>query len=210
MIIEDLKKGKLIGLVSDAGTPGICDPGERLVQKCVEENLSFSSLPGACAALQGLISSGLPTNRFQFCGILARQSTQLKEEIQTILQYTATTVCYESPHRLLTTLKVILELAPNRLLVVARELTKKFEEIKRGTAQQLMNNWQQTPLKGEIVLLFSPASETALDWSYLSIEEHVAHLQESYQLSLKEAIKIVAQLRQVPKREIYTTVHQLD
>jgi len=209
-IIRDLKDGKQIGLISDAGTPGISDPGSRLVQKCIDENLQFFALPGACAAIQAVTCSGLSTERFQFWGFLPRQNSELKQDLQNILLYSGTTICYESPHRLLNTLQLVSELAPDHPLAVARELTKKFEEIKRGTAQELLAYWKDMPLKGEIVLLFSAKKEMDIDWSQWSPQEHVEIMQKNYNLSLQEAIKIVAKLRHVPKREIYNTVHKPD
>jgi len=207
-IIQDLKEGKEIGLISDAGTPGISDPGARLVQKCIEEKLTFFAIPGACAAIQALVCSGFSTERFQFWGFLPRQDSDLKQELQVILRYSGTTICYESPHRLLNTLKLIMDIAPEHPLAVARELTKKFEEVIRGTAKELLTHWESALLKGEIVLLFSPKEEIALDWSQWSPQEHVEIMQKNYNLSLQDAIKLVAKLRHVPKREIYNTVHK--
>lgn len=203
-IIKDLELGKNICLISDAGTPGISDPGADLVKICLEHNLSMTAIPGPCAAIQALICSGLSTQRFQFWGFLARKENELKSELQTILSYSGTTICYESPHRLLKVLEMIQTMQPQRMLAVARELTKKFEEVIRGTAQFLIEHWQQTTLKGEIVLLISPNSEEqAVDWSDWSPEEHVEWIQKTYSLTRKEAIKLAADLRGVPKRNIY-------
>lgn len=203
-ILEDLKSGKIICLISDAGTPGISDPGADLVKQCIEHDLPITSLPGPCAAIQALVCSGLPTDRFQFYGFLARKENELKKELQSILDYQNTTICYESPHRLLRVLEMIQLMQPQRLLVVGRELTKKFEEIVRGTASTLIEYWQQSPLKGEIVLLISPAPDQQnIEWMNWTPEEHVNWIQQTYGLSRKEAIKLVAELRGVPKRQIY-------
>lgn len=207
-IIQDLENGRVIGLISDAGTPGISDPGALLIKKCIEKDLPVTAIPGPCAAIQALSCSGLPTDRFQFWGFLARKETELKRELQTILNYPGTTICYESPHRILETLQLIQQLEPNRLLVVARELTKKFEEIKRGLAQDFIDYWQKSALKGEIVLLISPTQTKAQDWSEWTPQEHVEWMQEAYGMNRQEAIKIVANLRQVPKRNIYNLFHQ--
>jgi 16S rRNA (cytidine1402-2'-O)-methyltransferase len=210
-ILTDLEAGKHICLISDAGTPGISDPGADLVKLCVERNLSITALPGPCAAIQALICSGLPTERFQFFGFLSRKENELKRELQTILAYEGTTICYESPHRLLNVLELIQSMQPQRLLVVGRELTKKFEEMVRGSAAALIQHWQQTPLKGEIVLLISPASQEMMqDWTEWTPEEHVQWMQDTYGLSRKEAIKLVADLRGVPKRQIYQQIHEKD
>ena len=203
-ILQDLTNGKQICLISDAGTPGISDPGGSLVKLCLERQLPFTAIPGPCAAIQALCCSGLPTERFQFYGFLARKEGELKRELQAILSYTGTTICYESPHRLIKVLECIHGMQPKRFLVIARELTKKFEEIVRGSASSLIEHWQHSPLKGEIVLLISPASEQAeKEWMAWTPEEHVKWIEESYSLSRKEAIKLAAELRGVPKRQIY-------
>lgn len=203
-ILQDLESGKHICLISDAGTPGISDPGADLVKLCIERNIPMTAIPGPCAAIQALSCSGLPTDRFQFWGFLARKEGALKRELQSILTYPGTTICYESPHRLLNVLKLIQVLQPQRLLVAARELTKKFEEIVRGSATALIEHWQQTPLKGEIVLLISPTpAEQHPDWEEWTPEEHVQWIEKAYALSRKEAIKLAADLRGVPKRHLY-------
>ncbi|MFI0434247.1 MAG: 16S rRNA (cytidine(1402)-2'-O)-methyltransferase [Parachlamydiaceae bacterium] len=208
-VLEDLRLGKVICLISDAGTPGICDPGSALVKICVEHNIPVSAAPGPCAAIHALICSGLETERFQFYGFLGRKESELKKDIQSILHYCGTTICYESPHRLLNTLDVINKMQPERLLVIGRELTKKFEEIVRGKALTLIEHWQNHPLKGELVLLVSPpSSDEHQDWASWTPEEHVESVTETYGLTRKEAIKLVAELRGVPKREIYQQLIQ--
>lgn len=207
-ILEDLQAGKQIALLSDAGTPGISDPGASLVKLCIEQHLPVTAIPGPCAAIQALSCSGLPTDRFQFIGFLPRKLGDLKQTLQQILTYPGTTICYESPKRLQDVLELIQTIDPSRLLVVARELTKKFEEIQRGSASELLSYWHTHPLKGEIVLLFSPSSSDQTDWQHLSAEEHVRLIQETYSVSRQEAIKTVATLRQVPKRAIYNEVNK--
>lgn len=210
-ILQDLRSGMHICLISDAGTPGISDPGAGLVKLCAEQGIPMTAVPGPCAAIQALSCSGLPTDRFQFWGFLARKENELKQQMQSILAYAGTTICYESPHRLLNVLELIQTMQPDRLLVVARELTKKFEEFFRGTPAQHLDHWQQHPPKGEIVLLISPAGDKQQqDWSGWTPEEHVQWIQESYALSRKEAIKLAAELRGVPKRQIYQNIHGSD
>lgn len=206
-ILEDLQNGKIICLISDAGTPGISDPGEILVKKCVESQIPFSAIPGACAAIQALCCSGFPTRRFQFWGFLPKKEGELKSELQSIFAYGGTTICYESPHRILKVLEMIHLLYPDREIAIARELTKKFEEIVRGTGQTLLTYWETHPLKGEIVLMIGPNDKKAdQEWEQWTPEEHVMWLQDSYGISKKDAIKIAAELRGVPKREIYQQV----
>lgn len=203
-ILQDLESGKNICLISDAGTPGISDPGTDLVKMCIEHHIPLTVIPGPCAAIQALTCSGLTTDRFQFWGFLPRKENEIKRELQAIFSYPGTTICYESPHRLLNVLELIQTMQPQRLIVVARELTKKFEEVIRGTAEELIAHWQKTPVKGEIVLLISPAPlEQHLDWTAWTPEEHVQWIQDNYALSRKEAIKLAADLRGVPKRQIY-------
>ncbi|HRD55161.1 MAG TPA: 16S rRNA (cytidine(1402)-2'-O)-methyltransferase [Parachlamydiaceae bacterium] len=203
-LIEDLKNGKTVALISDAGTPAISDPGERLVKRCHDEEIKVIPIPGASAVITAICASGLNTNHFQFCGFLPKKTKEVKAFLQEILNNTSTAICYESPKRLLNILKEIDILAPERNLTVARELTKKFEEIKRATASQLLQYWENCEIKGEIVLLIEgkkPSKET--DFDTLSPKEHVQMLQETYNLTKNEAIKMAASLRGVPKRTIY-------
>jgi 16S rRNA (cytidine1402-2'-O)-methyltransferase len=152
-IIADLKQGRIIALLSDAGTPGISDPGERLVKRCCLEEITVVPIPGACALITALSASGLPTQRFQFLGFLPRKRGKLISLLKELLEYPGTTLCYESPYRLKETLKRVAELDPERECVVARELTKKFETFHRGSATSLYDHFSQTKPKGEIVLL---------------------------------------------------------
>lgn len=209
-ILEDLKHGKQIALISDAGTPGISDPGAEIVKLCIDHDIAVTAIPGPCAAIQGLICSGLATDRFQFLGFLPRKEGELKSALQQIMTYKGTTICYESPNRLLNTLQTLSNIDPQRGIVVARELTKKFEEIRRGSVIDILNYWRSNPIKGEIVLLISPSSEKEdKEWEHLSPQEHVEFIQKTYSISKQEAIKVAAQLRRVPKRQIYRDVHGL-
>ncbi len=151
-VIDDLKNGLTVGVVSDAGTPGISDPGERLVARARKEELEVIAIPGPCAAITALSASGLSTTHFQFFGFLPRKKGKTKM-LQAILNFPGTTICYESPHRILPTLKIIAALDPEKKCAVARELTKKFETHIRGTAPSLVEYFTQNPPKGEIVLL---------------------------------------------------------
>lgn len=208
-IIDDLKQGITICLISDAGTPGISDPGEKLIQECLNNDIRVVAIPGPCAAITALCCSGLDTSRFQFFGFLPRKATELKRTLQDILSYPGTTICYESPNRLIDVLTQLQELAPDRLLAVARELTKKFEEIKRDTAANLISYWKNAALKGEIVLMISSApAQTTQDWDTLSPQQHVEFMQETYGVTRQEAIVHVAKIRGSSKRDIYNAVHR--
>lgn len=202
-ILKDLKEGKIICLISDAGTPGISDPGERLISLCIEKGVPVSSLPGPCAAITAIISSGLTTERFQFCGFLAKKEQALQHQLIEILQYPGTSICYESPHRVVNLLEKLNELAPTRHVVLARELTKKFEEYDRGTAASLFNKWQLKDPKGEFVVLIGMDQNPQTDWEQLSVTEHIEKVIQEFHLSKKEAIKLVAELRHLPKKEVY-------
>ncbi len=152
-VLNDLKAGMTIGLLSDAGTPGINDPGSHLVRQCRDNQIEVVALPGPCAAIVALSASGLYMNRFQYFGFLPKKPGKLSKTLQEILNYPGTTIAYESPYRILATLKALLEIAPDRELVVARELTKKFETYYRGKPEEVLNSIKST--KGEFVLLIS-------------------------------------------------------
>lgn len=201
-IVAHLQEGKLIALISDAGTPGISDPGTRLVKRCVEEGIAVQAIPGACAAIAAVTSSGLDTDLFQFFGFLPKKKQELRQALQGILAYAGTTICYESPHRLQDVLEALKELSPERKIVIARELTKKFEEIRRGTAHELL---QTGEVRGEIVLMIAGEPKSLQDWEHLKPQEHVHFLENTYKLSRTEAIKMAASQRQVPKRQIYNS-----
>lgn len=158
-IIEDLKIGKTIGLLSDAGTPGIADPGFQLIETCVKEGIQVIPIPGACAAIVALMGSGLCADQFQFVGFLPKKKSELTKLFQKILEYDGVTICYESPYRLKNSLSLLETLLPHRKIVIARELTKKFEEFIRGTPLSLKGKWDKKPPKGEIILLIDKCEE---------------------------------------------------
>lgn len=210
-ILDDLKQGVKIALISDAGTPGIADPGENLIKECVKQEIPVVVIPGPCAVIAALCCSGLSTERFQFVGFLPRKTGELRRCLQELLTYPGTTICYESPNRLSDVLEVLNELASDRQLVVARELTKKFEEVKRGVASELLSYWSEHVLKGEIVLLISAAEkQESREWESLTPQEHVDFIQSTYGVSRQEAILHAAKIRGVSKREVYNAVHRGD
>lgn len=202
-VLDDLKKGLNIALISDAGTPGIADPGTRLVQKCHELELPVSAVPGPCAAVMALTLSGFDTDRFQFIGFLPRKNEELREALLEIFNYPGTSVAYESPQRLIDTLLAVKAIDSKKEVAIARELTKKFEQIQKGSVDELLAFWQSHEVKGELVLIFSGNSKAPIDWTKLTPEDHVALMQKDYSLTRQEAIRMVAQLRGVPKRTIY-------
>ncbi len=201
-VIEDLKNGKTIALISDAGTPLISDPGQELVVRCRQEGLPVSAIPGACAVIDALVLSGLSPSPFQFVGFLPKKEKELEIFLSQTLLYQGTSIAYESPHRIEATLKAAAKLAPERKLCVARELTKLHEECLLGTAKELLKHFETHPPRGEIVLLISPA-EKKISFEELSLEELVAMLQKDLGLAKSEAIKMAAQMRHLPKRDVY-------
>lgn len=205
-IIQDIQEGKIVSLISDAGTPGIADPGMRLVQSCIQENLPVTPIPGVSAPITALCCSGLSTEVFQFVGFLPKAPSELKKYLKEVLNYRGTTLCFESPQRLTKTLALLNEIDPERKIAVARELTKQYEEVVRGTASELLEIFGKTSPKGEIVLLFSGKEKQEFDFSALTPTDHVLFIQNEYGVTRKEAIKIVAELRHVPKRVIYQEV----
>ena len=153
-IISLMEEGQVLALCSDAGTPGISDPGFLLARECIRSEIPFEVLPGATAVTTALVSSGLPMDKFVFIGFLPHKKGK-KTVLESLLEEERTTVCFESPHRIVKTLDMISEVLGNRFVVVARELTKKFEEIQRGTVTEVLSHFESHPPKGEFVLMIA-------------------------------------------------------
>ena len=153
-LIEKLKEGLTLALVTDSGTPGVSDPGFYLIRKAIEENISVVPIPGATACIAALVTSGCPTDKFLFVGFLPVKKGKRKKMLQELIQCPYTKIIYESPHRLLTLLELLNTINPGADVVVSRELTKKFEEIFRGNVGSVYNHFQDNPPRGEIVVLF--------------------------------------------------------
>lgn len=208
-ILADLKAGKTIALISDAGTPGIADPGTRLIQACIREGIEVVPIPGPCAAIQALVGSGLDTDMFRFIGFLPKQDGELRTILCDALNDHSTTICYESPKRIHDVVALIREIAPNRRIVIARELTKSFEQYIRGTAEEVVKQLAETEIKGEIVLLIEGASANEIqEWHQLSLPEQVEWIERTYQLSKQEALKFVAKSQGKSKRDLYNLLVQ--
>lgn len=201
-ILSDLKSGKTIALISDAGTPLISDPGHELILACRKQEIPVSAIPGACALIDALILSGMPAPPFQFIGFLPKRKNALQEALSKALVYAGTTIAYESPHRIKETLQELSLLDPSRTICIARELTKLHEECLSGFASELLKHFEKTPPRGEMVLLVSPPEQKTL-YENLSLQELVEMLQKDLHLSKAEAIKMAAQMRHLPKREVY-------
>ncbi len=152
-LIKDLKSGKKISIVSDSGTPGISDPGFYLIRECVRNNIRVVPIPGATAAISALVCSGLPTDNFTFYGFLPKSKTKIKEILHMIKEKKETIILYESPYRIMKTLSLMSEIIPNKEIVIARELTKRFEEFIRGKPRDVLNKVGNRKMKGEITLI---------------------------------------------------------
>lgn len=160
-LLGRLRAGEDVALITDAGTPSISDPGARLVRACAAENLPYTVLPGACAAITALVGSGLDASAFYFGGFLPVKSGQRQSALAAAIEREATSIFYESPHRLLKSLTVLAALAPARLVCVARELTKKFEEYRLNLPESLVAHYAAHPPRGEICLLVEGAAAVA-------------------------------------------------
>ena len=207
-LINQLLEGKNIALVSDAGTPGISDPGEDLVKLCIENDIEVTAIPGPVAAVTGLIVSGLPTGRFVFEGFLPMNKRARKERLAALKDEVRTVIFYEAPHKLIYTLKDLYEVFGNRKVVFARELTKKFEEVVRCDLETAIEKYEEQPPKGEFVVIVEGISEEEKlenqkkDWENMSIEEHLnLYMKEGF--NKKDAMKKVAEDRKISKREVY-------
>jgi 16S rRNA (cytidine1402-2'-O)-methyltransferase len=154
-LVERLAAGENVALVTDAGTPGLSDPGARLIRECIRRNLPFTIIPGPSSILTALVGSGFSSQKFFFAGFLPVKSGQRERELHIAAERAETTLFFESRYRLAKTLKACIDIMPGRQLCVARELTKKFEEFRRGTASELLAHYEAHPPKGEIVLLIS-------------------------------------------------------
>lgn len=207
-IIELLLEGKKVALVSDAGTPGISDPGSIVVQRCIEKNLEFEVLPGATAITTALVYSGLDTTKFLFRGFLPRENKERKNITDDLLKSQETLIFYEAPHRLVDTLSFLFDIFGDRRIAVCRELTKLYEEIYRGCLSEAIQHFEEKKPRGEFVLVLEGKKledikeEQRETWINLSVEEHIVKYINNG-MNKKEAIKLVAKEREIPKSEVY-------
>jgi 16S rRNA (cytidine1402-2'-O)-methyltransferase len=204
-LIEKLTAGARIAIVSDAGTPGINDPGFRLVSLAIDRGIPVVPIPGPAAFVSALVASGLPVESFAFRGFLPPKSSARRRELEDIRQSQQTEIFYEAPHRIRETLENIAAvLGPGRQVVVARELTKIHEEFLRGTVGELLEVVKSRgDIKGEIVLLIAPASGEEAVSQELSIRDRVAQIMQEEKMDEKSALKRVAKERRISKSEAY-------
>ncbi|MGE7921012.1 16S rRNA (cytidine(1402)-2'-O)-methyltransferase [Viridibacillus sp. NPDC093762] len=211
-LLNYLREGKTVALVSDAGLPCISDPGADIAAKAIEEDFAVVPIPGANAAITALIASGLIPQPFFFYGFLSRQKKERKEALEKLSKRQETILFYEAPHRLKDTLKDMQTILGNRRIVLARELTKKFEEFLRGTIDEALEWAIESEIRGEFCIVLegnvnADEEEEATWWDELTVVDHINKVIEEQQLSSKDAIKEVAKVRGLAKREVYQAYH---
>lgn len=207
-LVEKMQEGMNIALITDAGTPGISDPGEELVKMCYEAGVEVTSLPGAAACITALTLSGLSTRRFAFEAFLPADKKEKQEVLSELVNETRTIILYEAPHRLLKTLKELSDTLGNRRITVCRELTKKHETAFQTTCFEAVTYYEEHEPKGECVLVIEGKSrqelkeESIAKWEEMPIEDHMEYYMKQG-LDKKEAMKKVAKDRGIGKREVY-------
>lgn len=207
-LVARLQKGENIALITDAGMPGISDPGEELVKMCAEAGITVTALPGACACVTALTLSGLGTRRFAFEAFLPSDKRERRTILEGLKDETRTIVLYEAPHRLVRTLEELLETLGNRRMSVCRELTKKHETIFRTDLENALAHYQAEEPRGECVLVLEGKTAEELQkekqdaWKEMTPEEHVS-MYEAQGIARKEAMRLAARDRGVSRREIY-------
>ena len=207
-LVEKLQEGMNIALITDAGTPGISDPGEELVKMCYEAGIEVTSLPGAAACITALTLSGLSTRRFCFEAFLPTDKKEKQEVLKELVNETRTIIMYEAPHRLVKTLQELLDNLGDRRITVCRELTKRYETAFVTTIAEALSHYEENDPKGECVLVIEGRSREELrqeevsKWEEMSIEEHMDHYLNQG-IDKKEAMKKVAKDRGISKRDVY-------
>ena len=207
-LVSEMLAGKNIALITDAGTPGISDPGEEVVRQCHEAGIEVSSVPGPAACITALTMSGLRTRRFAFEAFLPKDKKERASVLEELKNETRTIIIYEAPHHLLKTIKELMDVLGDRELTVCRELTKKHEEKIQTTFSSLLSYYEEKEPRGEYVLIICGKDRKEIEkeqqstWESMTIEEHMEYY-EQQGIDHKEAMKLVAKDRGVGKREIY-------
>lgn len=207
-LVEKMQDGKNIALITDAGTPGISDPGEELVAMCYEEGIPVTSLPGPAACITALTISGLPTRRFAFEAFLPSDKKERAVILEELKRETRTIILYEAPHRLVKTLEELSENLGDRKISLCRELTKKHETVFRGSLAEAVSWYKENPPKGECVMVLEGRSREEMEqearqqWEDMPLEAHMEHYM-SQGIDKKEAMKLVAKDRGISKRDVY-------
>lgn len=207
-LVEQMQEGKNIALITDAGTPGISDPGEELVAMCYEAGIPVTSLPGPAACITALTISGLPTSRFAFEAFLPSDKKERAVILEELKRETRTIILYEAPHRLVKTLEELSENLGDRKIALCRELTKKHETVFRGSLLEAVSWYKENPPKGECVMVLEGRSREEMEqearqqWEDMPLEAHMEHYM-SQGIDKKEAMKLVAKDRGISKRDVY-------
>lgn len=207
-LVEMIKNGQNVALITDAGTPAISDPGEELVRICYESGIEVTSLPGACACITALTLSGLPTRRFAFEAFLPRDKKERAAILSALASETRTIIIYEAPHHLQKTLEELYDILGDRKLTLCRELTKRYETAVSTTISDAVSYYKDVEPKGEFVLVIEGKSIQSLqeekrqEWKNIPLNEHMDHY-EARGISRKEAMKLVAKDRGISKRDVY-------
>lgn len=210
-LVRLMQEGKDVALITDAGTPGISDPGEELVRQCYEAGIKVTSLPGPAACVTALTISGLPTRRFAFEAFLPSDKKEKKRILEELKSETRTIILYEAPHRLVKTLNELLEALGNRRITICKELTKRYESATQTTLEEAIASYEERDPKGEHVLVIEGKSfddideESQREWLSMSVEDHMEYY-EKQGIDRKEAMKLVAKDRGVSKRDIYSQI----
>lgn len=207
-LVEQMQEGKNIALITDAGTPGISDPGEELVAMCYEAGIPVTSLPGPAACITALTISGLPTRRFSFEAFLPSDKKERAVILEELKRETRTIILYEAPHRLVKTLEELSEKLGDRKIALCRELTKKHETVFRGSLLEAVSWYKENPPKGECVMVLEGRSREEMEqearqqWEDMPLQAHMKHYM-SQGIDKKEAMKLVAKDRGISKRDVY-------
>ena len=207
-LVDRMREGKNIALITDAGTPGISDPGEDIVRICYEEGIEVTSLPGPAACITALTMSGLPTRRFAFEAFLPRDKKERAAVLKQLKNESRTMIVYEAPHHLIKTLEELFEILGDRKITVCRELTKRYEEKTLTTISECLNYYKENEPRGEYVLVIDGKTFKEMEeeerkaWETMSLEEHMA-MYETQGTPHKEAMKLVAKDRGISKRDVY-------
>lgn len=206
-VLERVASGETVALVSDAGTPGISDPGARLIAACVEQGLDVDVLPGPSAVITALVASGLPTHAFFFGGFLPRKAGERERLLRAVAELDATLVFFESPRRLASALASVGEAMPGRRAAVARELTKAHQEVARGSVEDLTRRFADREVKGEVVVVIGPPEEAPARVAAEDLASEVEALVQSG-MSRSDAVRHVARARGVPRSQVYDSAHK--
>lgn len=210
-LVEKMKSGQNIALITDAGTPGISDPGEDLVRICYESGIEVTSLPGAAACITALTLSGLSTRRFAFEAFLPREKKERQTILSSLEKETRTIILYEAPHHLKKTLEELYSVLGDRSITLCRELTKRYETVFQTSLSNAVSYYEENNPKGEFVLVIEGKSQEDLTrekqaaWESLSLDDHMSHY-EKQGISRKDAMKLVAKDRGISKREVYAAL----